>query len=133
MRFFLFSIFAVMLTACVAPSERGGTATPPPSPAIFEPVNFAGERATPAERSRCEAAGGEVARGGLAGRENCFQPTPDAGKVCGDSSDCFGQCLAPEDSEMGTATTGTCQPITPYFGCFGVMMDGMSGPMLCVD
>ena len=58
----------------------------------YEKIQFAGEKATGAERAACESAGGRVARDGMRGWEQCIQPFEDAGKACADNADCIGQC-----------------------------------------
>ncbi|HAW56294.1 MAG TPA: hypothetical protein DCX29_15820, partial [Hyphomonas sp.] len=52
----------------------------------YEKIQFAGEKATGAERAACESAGGRVARDGMRGWEQCIQPFEDAGKACADNA-----------------------------------------------
>ena len=83
-----------------------------------------GVRMTDAERADCVARGGKVATGGMLGSEQCFRPTPDAGKACKKASDCSGACLG---------ETMTCSAVTPMFGCFEVVMEDGQKAGLCVD
>lgn len=69
----------------------------------------------------CEAAGGTMVVG-LAGPQ-CGRAQPDAGKACSDSDQCAGFCVA---------ETRTCSPVTPYFGCHGVLVGGESST-ICID
>jgi len=76
-----------VLAACHTASAPAETVAPSANAAAqddptYERISFEGERATPAERARCEAAGGSVFRSGLLGWENCIQPYADAGKTC---------------------------------------------------
>ena len=54
-----------------------GSSAPP-----YERIQFASQFATPAERARCEAAGGEVRQAGMLGWQHCIQTYPDAGQAC---------------------------------------------------
>ena len=108
--------------------------TAPAEAATYERISFEGERATPAERAKCVAAGGEVYRSGLLGWENCIQPYADAGKTCSDSSDCTGDCrYTGSGASFGETVTGTCQINDSPFGCFQSVSDGAATPTLCVD
>lgn len=102
----------------------------------YEKIQFAGETATAAERAECKAAGGEVARDGMLGWEQCIQTFPDAGKVCSDNSDCLGQCRLTATDEMAdwdAEVSGTCQATDTPFGCYSTVEQGRATPMLCVD
>lgn len=68
----------------------------------------------------CQAKGGMLVRG--LGLPVCSMPTPDAGKICTDSSQCAGLCRAP----------GRCSAQTDEFGCVELLEDGK--PMvICMD
>lgn len=98
------------------------------------PVEFATQTATPAERSACEAAGGEVIPSGLAGFDMCVLPYCDGGDVCTDSSDCVGKCYADGDfGGTGSAVSGVCQMNSSPFGCRTEVVAGQAGPAICVD
>lgn len=132
MRPYLFSASLLLLAACAAPGE---TAPDDPNPAApYERITFEGEVATPAERARCEAAGGTVQRAGMLGWENCIQTFADGGAVCSDSSDCMGECRnTSEFAEAGTAATGQCTMNDSIFGCYQTIENGTAGAALCVD
>ena len=53
-----------------------GSAMPP-----YERIQFASQFATPAERAKCEAAGGVIQQAGRLGWQHCVQSFADAGKV----------------------------------------------------
>ncbi len=102
----------------------------------YEKIQFAGETASEAERARCEAAGGTVARDGMLGWEQCIQPYADAGKACTDNADCLGQCrlsLGDDMPVMGKPVTGKCQANDSPFGCYATVENGRATPALCVD
>ncbi len=77
-----------------------------------------------AERAACLAEGGTVGRGGMLASEQCFKPLPDAGKSCSTAKDCSGLCMA---------DTGTCQAVTPQFGCLEFLDETGQKVGLCVD
>ena len=123
----------LVLTACAVPAG-----TPPGQPSqpgqSYERISFEGEFATPAERARCEAAGGTVERAGMRGWENCIQTFADGGKTCMDSSDCIGSCrTVGEFADGGSRVTGQCTSNDNVFGCYQTVEDGVAGPALCVD
>ncbi len=127
----------LMLAGCAVLRDYHGDTTELGSPnAPYERINFAGQVATQEERDRCEAAGGEISRGGMLGWEGCVQAYADAGKACTDGSDCLGRCMLDEASGgagMGDPATGTCQATDSPFGCFTTVTDGRADPALCVD
>ena len=78
-----------------------------------------------------------VARGGYIdlvtfNTEGCVVRTKDAGKSCGDSSECEGACLAPLNLEEGTPATGTCaKDAGMFFGCTNIVTKGKAGGEVC--
>ncbi len=101
------------------------------------PVKFATRTATPAERSACEAAGGEVIPSGLAGFDMCVLPYCDGGDVCTDSSDCIGKCYLAASADasggFGSPASGQCQINSSPFGCRTEISGGTLGATLCID
>lgn len=85
----------------------------------------------------CEAGGGTVQRAGLLGLPRCVTPYPDAGAVCSDSSDCAGRCLAADEITDYNAPSGQkrglCEADDSPFGCFAEIIEGDTGPAICVD
>ncbi|MEC7288641.1 MAG: hypothetical protein VXW22_00885 [Pseudomonadota bacterium] len=103
-------------------------------PEAYAYISFAAETATRRERARCEAAGGEVRRDGMAGWEQCIQIPPDAGLSCSDSSECADRCMVVgEFAEFGMATTGQCSSSDSPFGCYQTVEGGVAEPAICVD
>lgn len=76
----------------------------------------------------CEENGGEWL-GKLAGADEgrCALPTGDAGKLCTDSGECEGACLAVNyDPDTATAADeGRCAAVTASNGCPPVLVDGV--------
>lgn len=113
------------------PGESVGDGQAKPA---YERITFAGEKATAVERARCETAGGEVRRDGLAGWEQCIQTLSDGGQSCTDSDECLGRCeLTGGFVDYETPATGTCQASDSLFGCFQTVEDGRADPAICVD
>lgn len=124
-------IFCVGAAACAGFETEQAD---PSTPAQYERITFSGETATRRERARCEAAGGEIRRDGLAGWEHCIQTMPDAGKSCSDSADCLDRCLIPGgDADIGVVATGQCSQEDRQFGCYQSVEEGRTEPTICVD
>ena len=132
MKILLPAIAAFALAGCAFSHPK---AEPEPaSPPAYTRIDVAGEVATPAEREACAAAGGEIMRAGLMGREHCIQRYPDAGKACNDEADCIGTCRYGADATaVGKPAVGTCQVTDDIFGCYATVDKGVVSPVLCVD
>lgn len=97
--------------------------------------------AVPREQAGCEAAGGRWGPAGLFPAPICRVPTRDGGRVCADSGECEGECLAaPTPAERDRlrsgrpiAATGTCTPHVPVFGCQARVVEGVVHGILCRD
>jgi len=96
----------------------------------------------PQDQAACLAQGGRWARIGLGPREECNLPTPDAGSVCADSSECAGLCLADLSSEQrdrvtrqraSIETKGKCAAWHITVGCIAVVENGQVKNILCID
>jgi len=96
----------------------------------------------PKDKATCEAQGGKWGRIGPSPRESCNLPTSDAGKVCSDSSECEGGCVANlsrADQDRITRdkavieTQGKCTPWRIVVGCMALVTDGKVRGILCVD
>lgn len=132
MKFLLPAITALALSGCAVlhPKAEPVVDTPP----AYTRINIASEIATPAEREACTAAGGNIMRAGLMGREHCIQTYPDAGKACSDEADCIGTCRYEADgSAIGKRAEGTCQVTDDVSGCYATVDKGVVSPVLCVD
>lgn len=131
MKYFLITL-ALFFVGCST-----GTTTPNEDVKDYQKINFAGEKATSAERAKCEAVGGTVRRAGMAGWEHCIQDMPDAGEVCTDSSECVARCTTPQQEarsyQFGDPATGQCSQTDEVFGCFTEVIDGKAEATLCVD
>ena len=72
----------------------------------------------------CVQRGGRFGQGATEGTFVCYENTADANKQCTASSDCDGLCLA---------RSGTCSPITPFFGCHEVLGRLGARSTLCIE
>ncbi|MBI5032993.1 MAG: hypothetical protein HZB51_20925 [Chloroflexi bacterium] len=96
----------------------------------------------PKDKAICEAQGGKWGKIGLSPTEQCNLPTPDAGKVCSDSSDCAGMCIANlsqtdydrvwKDKTV-IQTNGKCTPWRITVGCVPQVTNGKVQGILCID
>lgn len=134
---------SMILTAVAGVMVFGGCASEktPDGPisveTTYEKISFAGEKATDAERAKCDAVGGKVMRTGMAGWEHCIQDMADAGETCSDSSECTSKCLIPPQESReyspGEAATGVCAQTDTIFGCVTFVTDGKAEHTLCID
>ena len=147
----LVSVLSVMvlpaLPAGAAPGHagywacRGTTWVAVGSPAHPRPLKACGETIeVPEDRTACLKAGGTWARGGLSPVLICKMPLPDAGRTCGDSGECLGDCLGDRDrvkaarkAGRSLAMTGQCSAVKPLFGCLAIIRRGQAGGVLCRD
>ena len=96
----------------------------------------------------CDARDGEMQRVGMLGSWQCIVRYADAGKRCTDGDQCQGDCrsevtlppppsgppvVAERTAPVPSATEGVCQADSNAFGCYAVIEDGKSAPMICVD
>lgn len=99
------------------------------------------ERAAPETKEACEAAGGEWGHWGFLSEERCNERTNDAGKVCHDSEECEGACLAELDASAERllmrggelALSGRCSERKLVYGCHPFVRKGKVKGILCVD
>ena len=86
------------------------------------------------DQEQCRAEGGAVHGVGMFGTPACVKPFADAGKVCSDKSECQGLCKAPENSVVGSRSTGTCQKDThDIYGCYNEVKQGAVVAGMCFD
>ena len=124
----------------------GGTWVPvggPPYPAPLKKCGAQLER--PRTQTACEQAGGRWGPAGLFPRPICRMPTHDAGRPCGDVSECEGLCLAaltpeqrdllvrPRDGRRKLEMVGTCTPHSSVFGCMAIVEKGFVSGIQCRD
>ena len=115
----LLLVFALVLVSCA----------PPPSTAD---VSSGGGGLNPTQA--CEAKGGSYRRVCLMGVWSCVMPYKDAGKACTDGDQCEGrQCRLEGSAKPGDSVTGACVRSSDPCGCFGLVEDGKSQGVLCVD
>lgn len=117
------------IVAIAALSTLTGCQSKEPSPSTL----------TDPHLEQCEASGGTIEKVGMVGMPACVVPTKDAGKPCGDSSECEGRCLVEDwrgehPPRVGTLSRGTCEASNITNGCFGEVRRGrIATAFLCVD
>lgn len=101
----------------------------------YRRIDFAGRRATSAERQACEAAGGMVVTRGDGERpyDLCEQRYPDAGEDCQGSADCVGRCLAGEELPPGTMVSARCEATDQGRGCLTFVEGGVVEGTICAE
>ncbi len=90
-------------------------------------------RLSQSEIEECVWSLGRIERAGILGAERCTRPYSDGGKSCTDSSQCEGQCRAPDLNQTDKAIVGVCQMDDNPFGCHAEVSGGIAQPGLCVD
>lgn len=93
----------------------------------------------------CEQAGGSWGRAGLFPKPICKIPTHDGGRLCADTGECEGLCLAaltPAQRDLVKKWTGgrqklqvlgKCTPYAPIFGCMAIVREGFVTGIRCQD
>lgn len=97
----------------------------------------------PKNEKDCIAQDGQWGKIGLYPEEVCNIPASDAGKICNDSGECQGSCIAALSekeynalrSERGKSirTNGACSSWLIIVGCLPVVENGRVNGILCVD
>lgn len=83
--------------------------------------------AVPQTAAECGARGGNWTTLGLSypGKPKvCDLKTTDSGRVCSDSSECQGSCLAPDSVSSGLKAVGTCSAYVSNFGNVKLLKHG---------
>ena len=121
-------------------SPTAGKPTPVVGDQAATPTNAVVE--IPKDKETCLAMGGKWGRIGIGSREECNLPTVDGGKVCTDTRDCEGMCLAelsPAERDQlvknkaPLATKGKCTQWRIVVGCIARLEDGQVKTILCID
>jgi hypothetical protein len=97
------TIVPLMASACAGPKLAATAARP----------------AIPQTAAECAARGGNWTTLGLPypGKPKvCDLKATDSGKVCSDSSQCQGSCIAPDSVASGVKASGTCSAYVSNFG-----------------
>lgn len=100
----LVSIFISLLVSACAGQRSVATASTP---------------SIPQTETECSARGGNWTMLGIPYPDKpkvCDLKAADAGKVCSDSSECQGACVAPDGVADGIEVTGTCSAYVSNFG-----------------
>jgi len=88
----------------------------------------------PQTEQECLARGGNWTHIGLPGMpKRCDLKATDGGKKCTDSSQCEGECMAPEAAQEGDTIEGSCSEYILVFGCKRFVEDGRVGMTICAD
>ena len=91
------------------------------------PMATAAKLSVPQTEAGCAARGGNWRTLGLAypGKPKvCDLKTTDSGKVCSDSNQCQGSCVAPAGAASGIKTVGSCSAYVANFGNIGLVEHG---------
>ena len=106
------------------------------------PVKVCGSRLEiPRTQLLCEQAGGRWGPAGLFPKPICKIPTHDAGRICADTGECEGLCLAAltpaqrylVNKRQKLQVLGKCTPSVPIFGCMAIVKEGLVTGLLCAD
>lgn len=106
------------------------------------PVRVCGSRLEiPRTQILCEQAGGRWGPAGLFPKPICRVPTQDGGRICADTAECEGLCLAaltPAQRDLVNKRQklrllGKCTPAVPVFGCMAIVKEGIVTGLLCAD
>lgn len=116
------------------------TQTPTIKPSVIKPeiVKIKGNKATPEEQALCEKQGGHIAQEGYFQYDKCSVKYADAGKTCQDSSECMGDCVITEMPKKklfgrNQPIIGQCATFNSSFGCYGLVQNGKTDGVMCVD
>jgi len=102
-RLFLVVLFLLNVSGCASTVQPQAV----PKPTI------------PKTEAECTARGGNWTVLGLPGRQEpkvCDLKASDSGKICTDSAECEGMCMAPTDARVGKRSVGQCSPYLLNFG-----------------
>jgi hypothetical protein len=94
---------SLVVSACAGPRLAAAVAKP----------------AVPQTAAECAARGGNWTTLGIPcpGKPKvCDLKATDFGKICSDSSECQGSCVAPDSVANGAKSSGTCSPYVSNFG-----------------
>jgi hypothetical protein len=94
------------------------------------PVATVAKPSIPQSEAECGARGGNWTTLGLPypGKPKvCDLKATDSGKVCSDSSECQGLCVAPDSVASGLKANGTCSAYLSNFGNVRVVEHGKVG------
>ncbi len=112
------------------------------APAHPRPLRTCGEKSgTPKNEAECLKRHGRWGRAGLFPKPICVLPTADAGRVCADTGECEGLCLADPtpaqrarlSAREAVVLTGRCTRSRPVFGCMYIVTKGVARNRICLD
>lgn len=99
----------------------------------------------PSTQLGCEQGGGRWGPAGIFPRPICRMPTHDGGRLCADTLECEGLCLAaltPAQRDLAQQwirlrqkqqMLGKCTPSAPVFGCMAIVREGFVTGIMCRD
>lgn len=122
---------ALMVAFCLVAASCAPTPVKAPHPSQTQ-VSQTQPPQVQASIDACTRQGGLMQKVGRAQTWQCVLQYSDAGKVCTDSRQCQGSCLAQPATE-GKAVQGQCAHTSNRFGCRSTMTDGVASPTLCID
>ena len=81
----------------------------------------------------CKEMKGDWRHLAINGKSSCDIPTPDAGKVCHDDTECANFCKPDQHSEWYKKSAGTCETHYYVLGCVNGMTNGYPRVGPCFD
>jgi hypothetical protein len=115
-------------------------------PEYAMPIKSCGsDLAIPGTQLACEQAGGRWGPAGIFPRPICRMPTHDGGRLCADTGECEGLCLAaltPAQRDLAKQwiplrqkqqMLGKCTPSAPVYGCMAIVREGFVTGIMCRD
>jgi len=89
----------------------------------------------------CEQAGGIWGPAGIFPNPICKMPTHDGGRLCADTGEYDGLCLAALtrarrdlfNKRQKLQVLGKCTPYAPIFGCMAIVKKGFGTEIICRD
>lgn len=137
-RTFVLAMIALAVAACAGPAPEvpaGPFVGIDGKPLVTADGNIDNsvQEALSADPAACTKAGGAVQPVCMRGVPMCIVSFKDAGKVCSDSSECSGRCMAQNSPQPDKPAKGVCAPDNQPCGCFQTVEKGLAGYPLCAD
>lgn len=136
------SVIALMLICgCVSIPANENEPSSTSVPGGSHDITSASTIPVPTDKAYCLAIGGRWGIIGMSANESCNPPTSDSGRLCRDSSECEGACIADLTAdemarltpEKPISSDGACTPWRFTRGCHAWVEEGKVNGILCAD